>query len=137
MLLPHAFEASLAPTKRHGNHIPTSSPKQGPTLPLFTERTVSLNRMLRACAATSGKLMRRLRLRLGARLMNGDCKSARTPPNPMTLIGEEAKRHARQGVFWPPFDRLNWPASSPDRERAQGEYCRAYFAAIEDGLGRR
>jgi hypothetical protein len=45
----------------------------------------------------------------------------------ITTIEDDARRHARQGIFWPPYARVAWPCHDPDQHAAMEAYSKAYW----------
>ncbi len=45
----------------------------------------------------------------------------------ITMIEDDARRHAQQGIFWPPYARVTWRDKNPDRHEAMEAYSKAYW----------
>jgi hypothetical protein len=45
----------------------------------------------------------------------------------ITRIEDDARRHAQQGIFWPPYARVAWLDANPDRHAAQEACSKAYW----------
>jgi hypothetical protein len=43
-------------------------------------------------------------------------------------IENDARRHAQQGIFWPPYARVAWAYNNTDRHAAMEAYSKAYWA---------
>jgi hypothetical protein len=63
--------------------------------------------------------------------MAGAASNSRTRPNAQEKITAEARRHARVGIFWAPYDRLEWPTGTADRDAAQAAYLETYWAHLK------